>query len=105
MGTLFQTAAFVAAASVIISGMSVDAKDILQSAQQSANLLSKHSLEIALESFYIDHQSYPIARNSQELISQLKKEKYIQEGSAVASDFSYQSISQGQDYRLDLIKS
>lgn len=89
---------------MIINGISVDSKDVLGQAENAANLLSRHSLEIAIESYYLDHQFYPTAKNYQELISLLKKEKYIKGGPDDESVFYYQSSRGGQEYRLDLTK-
>lgn len=103
MGTFFQTIIFAAAASVMINGVSIGAKDILQSAQQSADLLSKHSLEIALESYYLDHQSYPQTHDSKTLIKELRQGSYIKNGPDDASVFHYHYLSGGQNYELELM--
>ena len=87
---------------ITIGGLSIKSEDAVHSAQSAVNSANVHQLATVLELYYDDHQSYPDAKNGQELVDELVKDDYLKTRPTDATIFDYASKDNGQDYSLAL---
>lgn len=89
-------------ATVVVSGVSMPIRGILDNATRAANMMSNHQLALALEFYYDDHQRYPPVQGGENLIEELFQGGYIRNRPLDSSLFQYESKEGGQDYQLSL---
>lgn len=103
MGTaLLQMTIVLATATVAINGMTMNASDILDSAQAATNGANVHQLSIALEMYSLDHNTYPEVNDGSQMINILFNEGYIKSKPTNPAAFAYHSKANGGDYTLKL---
>ena len=87
---------------IIVNGATLHIEDILQETKSTANQANIHQISTALELYYSNKGFYPEANNGESLFSLLKNEQYISGDPCDVSIFEYQSLNNGQDYKLAL---
>ncbi len=81
-----------------IGGLSFNADDILNDTKTAANSANVHQLATALELYYSDHEQYPMALSTGELLVQL--EPYLRNKPSEIKGLVYQATENGQNYKL-----
>lgn len=101
MGTLsLQLGMALMTTTIVVSGITMNATDILASAKNTASTANIHQLSTALELYYMDHNAYPEATNGTQLVNTLFDEGYIRSKPLDASVFQYKQKAGGSDYSL-----
>jgi len=87
---------------IVVNGATLNIEDILKETKSTANQANIHQISTALEFYYSDKGFYPRTDSGESLINLLKTEEYISGDPYDNSIFSYQSLNNGQDYKLAL---
>jgi len=87
---------------IVVNGATLHIEDILKETKFTANQANIHQISTALEFYYFNNGFYPRTDNGESLINLLKTEEYISGDPYDNSIFSYQSLNNGQNYRLGL---
>lgn len=91
---------------VVINGPALHSEDIMRSAQSAVNGANIHQLATALEVYYSDHDTYPLApagiADGASMIDALYDAGYIRNKPNNPEAFRYELKSNGQDYKLSV---
>lgn len=86
--------------SLTVGAFTLDSSDILASAKEAANSVSRHEIRNALELYYLDNGSYPMTSNEELVISELFEGGYIENKPTSIFTFDYEVLDSGEDYNL-----
>lgn len=100
MGTsLLQLILTLSIGALVVNGIGINSTQAIASAKEAAGLANAHQLRLALELYHLDHNRYPIARDSEELVDILYTKGYI-ESKPIEIAFQYQAIGDGSSYTM-----
>ena len=87
---------------IFVGGTAMHVDNILADAHAAVNGVNLHQMATVLELYYLDHDAYPRVAGGEALVDIFEEEGYILNRPLDPSVFSYQSLQNGQNYRLAL---
>ncbi len=87
---------------VMVNGVTLNTQDIINETKLVVNNTNLHQITTALEIYYLNKGYYPTENNSAMMFATLKLSGYLTTLPKNIESFYYQSLSNNQDYILEL---